>query len=364
MSDFDSVKIGVCDAYWIPPNGVDEIFLGLTKGGCELTYTPEWYDLQVDRYGRSPTDSALVGEAIAVRIPLAETDMKKLELFTHTSTKVLGHGDNSKLTFGRFPGFRLGNKAGRLRLHPIAMGTDRSEDIVIYKAVNKAPLQLNYRLEEERIFQTEFIGMIQRKHINGALLWEIGDSTMGTANFTLSSTLDINGLPTNLQQIVQLSGGSLWVTAPEIPVYTEDTDIDLRTTQLKAYVEFNGVVYNITQVASFSLPTDDGVWHQNRQVVDNINLPGLPPNLANDAFGANMFADINVGGVNGRFVAKSWEGAIMGLNAYKIKGDPAIFPDNLATSWAPIIPSDNLWVVVRAQWGSLTGDAAVVVQIA
>ena len=173
MGDFDSVKLGVCDAYWTPAGkdpATDEIFLGLTKGGCELTYTPEWYDLQVDRYGKSPTDSALVGEAIAVKIPLAETDLNKIKLFAHTATKVLGFDDNYKLTFGRFPGFRLGEYAGRLRLHPIANGANKGEDVILYKSVNKAPLQLNYKLDEERIFQTEFIGMIKRDHVNGSLL--------------------------------------------------------------------------------------------------------------------------------------------------------------------------------------------------
>jgi hypothetical protein len=180
MGDFDSVKIGVCDCYWTAP-GQSEVFLGLTKGGCDLTYTPTWFELDTDRYGKTPADASLVGEALSIKIPLAETDMNKLEMFAHTAIRVDGTGaflGKSKLAFGRFPGFRLGDKAGRLRLHPISMGPDKSEDVVVYKAVNKAPLQLNYKLDAERIFATEFIGMIKRTNVPGAMMFQIGDSTM------------------------------------------------------------------------------------------------------------------------------------------------------------------------------------------
>lgn len=363
MGDFDSIKIGVCDAYWTPAGGnpaTDEIFLGLTKGGCELTYTPEWYDLQVDRYGRSQTDAALVGESISVKIPLAETDMRKIEMFAHTATKALGDGNKSKLTFGRFPGFRLGQKAGRLRLHPVAMGKSKTEDVIIYKAVNKAPLQLNYKLDEERIFSTEFIGMIQRKHINGAMLWEIGDSTMGTEGLQLASTLDVNGLPTNLLTMVKQSGGTIWISTPQHPVYTELSDVNLRTAVLKAYCEFNGEVYDITSLTTFTLPNKDGAWINNRQIVGNARLPSQAPNLAIEGVGADAFASI-AGNV---FTAKTWEGYIASAGYYKIKGDPAVTDSSIPSNWAPLALGDNVWVVVRASAGGMTAEASVIVQMA
>jgi len=89
---FDSIKIGVCDCFWRPvptlaiPNP-DEIYLGLTKGGCELTYTPEWKPIEVDQFGKTPTESVLIGEDVNVKVPLAETDLGKLELFSHTASK-------------------------------------------------------------------------------------------------------------------------------------------------------------------------------------------------------------------------------------------------------------------------------------
>ena len=186
---FETIKIGVCDCFWKPvpttanPNP-DEIYLGLTKGGCELTYTPEWYDLQVDQFGKTATESVLVGEQVSVKIPLAETDLFKLRLFSHTATPVV-EGLKEKLTFGRKPGLRLEGLAGQLRLHPIAMGASQDEDVVIYRAVNKAPLQLNYKLDEERIYSTEFFGIVERQSledeldgVDGNFLWQIGNPSV------------------------------------------------------------------------------------------------------------------------------------------------------------------------------------------
>lgn len=179
-SDFDSIKIGVCDIFWMGPAAVVETFLGLTKGGCELTYTPEWHDLQVDQYGNTVVDSVLIGEAVMVKAPLAETSMDKLAMFSHTGTELLTVPPTPvryKVTFGRFPGLRLSTKCGRLRLHPIAMGADFTEDIIIYRAASRAPLQLNYKLDAESIYETEFHGMVMRANGTGAFLWEIGDAS-------------------------------------------------------------------------------------------------------------------------------------------------------------------------------------------
>lgn len=364
MGDFDSIKIGVCDAYWTPAGkdpSTDEAFLGLTKGGCELTYTPEWYDLQVDRYGKSQTDAALVGESISVKIPLAETDMTKIEMFAHTATRAYGgESTKSKLTFGRFPGYRLGQNAGRLRLHPVAMGLDRAEDIIIYKAVNKAPLQLNYKLEEERIFSTEFIGMIQRKHINGAMLWEIGDSTIGTSGLVLASTLDVNGLPTNLLQMVSLSGSSIWISVPQHPLYAEESDDSLREAVLKAYCEFNGNVYDITNLVTFSLPANGGVGIWGRPIVDNTSLPLNAPDLENDVVGASAFGTV----AGSKFMAKIWDSQIAPNGYYRIKGDPSVYVDYNKNNWMPLQVGDNVWVSVKASAGGLEAEAEIIIQMA
>ena len=321
MPDFESVKLGVCDIHW---NEAPEVFLGLTKGGCELSYIPSYHDMKVDQYGDTIIDKSLLGEKISVKVPLAETDLDKIEMFCHLARKNeqdewsegrvvntvapsvpingdifvdditdpanpivhvysagewissnlpgelavaasigntqitladdtgLSVGDfigiglgtanyeikeitalpganvveftaltkahaigettgvsvpvsepgvpvindlwfdvandklyiymkKKKLTFGRKPGKRLTQFAKKLRIHPIAViGT--SEDVIIYKAVNKAPLELAYKTNEERVFECEFFGQVvratQAQELAGVatpFLWQFGE---------------------------------------------------------------------------------------------------------------------------------------------------------------------------------------------
>ena len=250
MGDFDSVKVGVCDCYWTPQGSGTEVFLGLTKGGVDFAYTPEWYDIQVDRYGKTQADAALTGESVSAKVPLAETDLKKIQMFAHTS---IAYGGGRRIAFGRFPGFRLGQKAGTLRLHPIAMGTSRAEDIIIYKAVNKGNLELNYKIDAERMLNCEFIGMICRYRADGNMLFEIGDSTKGFSDGQLSNNLDSNGLPENLGNLVEQSNGYIWATPQQVDSSFTGTDPELRKTQVRSYTSLSGTVYDISSQATFDV---------------------------------------------------------------------------------------------------------------
>lgn len=242
--DFDSIKIGVCDCFWTPVGTSTEMFLGLTKGGVELSYTPEWHEITVDQYGKTPVDSVLLGETVQVKVPLAETDMNKLKMFAPTAT---WNDDNKKLTFGRFPGMRLGEKAGILRLHPIAMGDNITEDVTIYKAVNKAPLQLNYKIDDERLFQCEFHGMIKRGHENGSFLFEIGDSSTKLGGLKPDNS--------NLEQLVQASGGDFYINPTTIPMLYGTADIGNNkpnSVLLDLTTIYNFNTYNITSNAVYT----------------------------------------------------------------------------------------------------------------
>lgn len=187
--NFGTVKVGVCDCFWTPratasnPNP-EEIFLGLTKGGVVLNYEPTYHEINVDQFGSTATESVLIGEKISIKVPLAETDLDKIGLFSHTATNYVS-GEKRKLLFGRRPGFRLEGVAGRIRIHPIAMGSSQEEDVTIYKAVNKAPLELSYKLDNETIYNCEFIGMVERLTLEEELsgvavpfLWDMGDPTI------------------------------------------------------------------------------------------------------------------------------------------------------------------------------------------
>lgn len=255
-SDFDSIKIGVCECYWLPNGTVDEVHLGLTKGGVELTYTPEWHDMTVDQYGKTPVDEVLIGETLSIKIPLAETDLTKLKMFAHTAT---WDDKYKKLTFGQYPGLRLSTKAGRLRLHPISFGADTSEDVTVYRAVNKGQLQLAYKVDEERIFQTEFVGMIVKNNPNGAFIWEIGDSKLGAPSQLLPDL-------SNLEILCQNSGVVFTIEPTVVPdIYSTavpgDLPPKLNTFPFTCKVMYNYQEYDITDKVTYTLsdPTSGGL---------------------------------------------------------------------------------------------------------
>lgn len=217
MSDFDSIKVGVCDAYFTPVGSTTEIFLGLTKGGVVVTYTPEFHDIQVDQYGKTTVDSVLIGEAVIAKVPLVESDLKTLSLFAPTARKV-GSGSNpKKITFGSRPGLRLSKTAGILRLHPVALGDSMDEDITIYRAANKGAMELNYKMDDEQVFNAEFTGMIVRDHPNGAMLWEMGNpltdvieplkADLSNLSINYSIGASINPLITSLPTDNKLTAG-------------------------------------------------------------------------------------------------------------------------------------------------------------
>lgn len=251
MGEFDSIKIGVCDIFWTPAPSATvtnpaEVFLGLTKGGVELTYTPEFKELTVDQFGKTPVEQVLIGETVVVKAPLAETSLDKLKMFSHTGT---WDPVAKKLTFGSLPGLKLGNQAGRLRLHPIANGTDSTEDVTVYKAVNKGALKLNYKVEDETIYECEFNGMIKRSNASGAYLWEIGDST--TSLIALKSDLS------NLEALVASVSGDFVVTPSLLPtIYgTADpsaTPPKAKVTGVACSVEYSTVEYTITDKVTYT----------------------------------------------------------------------------------------------------------------
>ena len=65
--------------------------------------------------------------------------------------------------------------AKKLRLHPVAAGTDLNEDFIVPLAATGGALQYSYKLDEERIFNCEFNAYPDDSQ--GGLLFQIGDET-------------------------------------------------------------------------------------------------------------------------------------------------------------------------------------------
>lgn len=159
----------------------DATELGHTDGGCEFVYEPTYTDILVDAYGESVADKVLTGEAVKVKVPLAETTLDRLKTAIPTGTLVENttSGDK-KLTIGSEAGSkRLSDMAKTLTLHPANKEVaDKSLDITLHKAVVISEVTLPFKVDEKTVYEVEFLALIDESRENGDLLATIGDPSV------------------------------------------------------------------------------------------------------------------------------------------------------------------------------------------
>jgi hypothetical protein len=169
MADITNVKLGACSVKF------DDVDLGHTKGGVTMNYEPEYYDITVDKYGNTPAEKVLVGESWKITVPLAEATLANLGIAIPGATEVGSPVDS--LTIGRVAGERMAQYAASLVIHPLANAADdRSEDVVIYKAIVAEPIEHKFSNEGERIIEVVFQAIIDETKSDGSYLGLIGDS--------------------------------------------------------------------------------------------------------------------------------------------------------------------------------------------
>lgn len=174
----EKINIGVADITFTPYGTDIPIYLGLTKGGTKLEYSPEFYDLEADQTGKTALDSILIGEDVKITTELLDTTLKHISLVVPTADKEYQEDKIKAVTFGRRPGLRLGNYAGVLRVHPISAGVGKTDkDVIVYRAANKAGLDLAYELENEWVIPCEFVGYPDDFRPEGDQLFRIGEYT-------------------------------------------------------------------------------------------------------------------------------------------------------------------------------------------
>jgi hypothetical protein len=167
MASITNVKLGPCDVTFGSDN------LGHTKGGVTVTYEPEYYDITVDKYGNTVAEKVLIGESLKVTVPMAETTIANLAIAIPGGTD-----GTTKLTLGKDAGERMLQYANILVLHPTANeASDRSEDVVIYKAIVAEQVELKYIVDGERVAEVVFHALIDETKLDGSRLGLIGDST-------------------------------------------------------------------------------------------------------------------------------------------------------------------------------------------
>ena len=168
MAAIANVKVGVCSVLY---NGVD---LGHTKGGVEVTYEQMYKDVSVDKYGETTVEKYLTGEKLTVKVPLAEFTIANLRV-AMPQTEFAGAA-NKRITVGQNAGVSALADAAQLVLHPTSEGT-RAYDIVLHKAVATGTVTLQHKIDEEKIIEVTFEGLLDETKSAGNYLGLFGDST-------------------------------------------------------------------------------------------------------------------------------------------------------------------------------------------
>ena len=168
MADITNVKVGACSVTF---NNVD---LGHTKGGVEVSYEPTYHEVTVDKYGETVVERYLMGEKITVKVPLAELTIANLKVAMPQGT-FAGAG-NARITLGKTAGGKASTSAAQLVLHPLNMGT-RANDIVLHKCHVASTVDLKMKIDEENVFEVEFMALLDESKSDGNYLGLIGDST-------------------------------------------------------------------------------------------------------------------------------------------------------------------------------------------
>ena len=164
--DLSAIEAGPCQVKY---DGVD---VGHTQDGVEFNYEPDIRERNVDEYGTTAVELILVGENVTVAMRITQWELANLKIVIPA-----GLDGTSYLGIGRKPGFKLGDQAKELVLHPLEnAGGDDSEDVTLWKAVPNSPVPIGYNNEGDRIFEVTFKALPDTTKADGLILGKIGAS--------------------------------------------------------------------------------------------------------------------------------------------------------------------------------------------
>lgn len=167
-SSTENVKLGVCTVLF------DNVDLGFTKGGVEVTVETSTHEVTVDQMGETPIGELITGRTVTVTVPLAETTLENLVKIMPGAELVTDSGDPTakKVVVSTGVNTNLLAIAKELILRPV--GTTGEDDFVIPRSATPGGLQFAYQTDTERVFNATFKGYADE---NG-VLFEVGDSSV------------------------------------------------------------------------------------------------------------------------------------------------------------------------------------------
>ena len=151
--------------------------LGHIVGGVEYLKEREWTSLKTDYYS-ADVDRILKSENLTIKFSIAEIVGGKLEQIMQECDTQVGATD-TKVYFGKDPGFSLRGVAGELRLHPQGVAlSDDTKDFYLYKAASVDAVKIPFTVEEQSLIEVTFMAFIDETRGDGRRLGHYGPNTI------------------------------------------------------------------------------------------------------------------------------------------------------------------------------------------
>lgn len=124
-----------------------------TPNGMVVNYEPEVHLHKSGKYGNTPVKASLTGKTLTMEVELAESTLANmLRVFAGTTSE--GTPTPSKVKFGGIAGVEIVGKT--IILTPF----DGTPAWVFRNAVPTSPVDMNYTVEDERVFKVTFTAMV------------------------------------------------------------------------------------------------------------------------------------------------------------------------------------------------------------
>lgn len=172
MSNINNLRMGAASLVF---KGVS---LGHTKGGVVFKADRSLENVTVDQYGDTPIDKILSGQKVTIEVMLAEpTNSNINQIWPEAGDATSATAE--RVAFGTDAGYSLRADAGPLVLHPLnkAVGDD-SEDVNIYLAISTDPVELPYKVKDQRVYKVVFEALISETFGNGRRLGHVGPANI------------------------------------------------------------------------------------------------------------------------------------------------------------------------------------------
>lgn len=147
----ENVELGVCDVTF------DNLDLGATKGGVEVSFETSTYEVKIDQFGDTPAKELITGTKITVKVPMVETDLDKLLKVMPQARAVTSGGSTVGLRIGTGINIDMLAIGKELRLHPTGrLASETKSDFGLYKAAPSANFSFSYQTGQERVYEVTF----------------------------------------------------------------------------------------------------------------------------------------------------------------------------------------------------------------